>query len=477
MDKVPERKSATRAKWYDSEDMSQYIYAVLPLPRSLPETPSPEEIQCYCNKLNSLTTYTTPLDISNQLAIRSSEPDRFPDGYLCAQLNYLSASRVHSGNPYFYLLLNSFSLSIGTYPPLVCWLSWFMPAFRKFWNEQSSAPRYLDELLGIDKPKALFRDAKEYIARQAWMLILHNEAGKGLSITKAAEKVFDVLKNVSIPRGMESSEKIRKLYYGERWADFFKVHRQWVERALFSKPQFIDCFSGFSPDMEVIARYAPTEFLTNHTHEGLQQLAGYPAYLSIYDIPDNCEKNGLLTRMQQNNDPLAVMETMMWADQHGCYPPSIMLAWLGTAINDFMDSGGERYFSECFGLQPGIDPFSKSASDLVRQIITGIALVNRECNDIPITATVESLSERIGSNISFQRFLKRYGFLRGSRKKTGSNDDPGVQEGDAISEIPNSLRQAVYRHLDEVRQSGFVERASTHPEEYLKIFTSSKPEE
>ncbi len=90
MDKVPERKSATRAKWYDSEDMSQYIYAVLPLPRSLPETPSPEEIQCYCNKLNSLTTYTTPLDISNQLAIRSSEPDRFPDGYLCAQLNYLS---------------------------------------------------------------------------------------------------------------------------------------------------------------------------------------------------------------------------------------------------------------------------------------------------------------------------------------------------------------------------------------------------
>lgn len=351
-----------------------------------------------------------------------------------------------------------------------------MLAVRKFWNEQASAPRHLDELLGIDKPRGLFRDAKEYIARQAWMLILHNEVGTGLSITKAAEKVFDVLKNVSIPRGMESSEKIRKLYYGERWADFFKEHRQWVERALFSKPQSIDCFSGFSPDMEVIARYAPTEFLTNRTHEGLQQLAGYPAYLSIYDIPDNCEKNGLLTRMLQNNDPLAVMETMMWADQHGCYPPSIMLAWLGKAINDFVDSGGERYFSECFGLQSGIDPFSKSASDLVRQIISGIALVNRECNDIPITATVEALSERIGSNISFQRFLKRYGFLRGSRKKAGSNNDLGVQEGDAISEIPNSLRQAVYRHLDEVRQNGFVERASTHPEEYLKIFTSSKPE-
>ncbi|MFZ4465341.1 MAG: hypothetical protein ACOYN5_15955, partial [Bacteroidales bacterium] len=248
-------------------------------------------------------------------------------------------------------------------------------------------------------------------------------------------------------------------------------------QALFSKHHFMDCFSYFLPDMEVIARYAPIEILSNRTHEGLQQLAGYPAYLSIYDIHDNCEKNGLLTRMQQNNDPLAVMETMMWVDSHGCYPPSIMLAWLGTAINNFMDSGGERYFSECFGFQPGIDPFSKTACDLVKQILSGIALVNRECNGIPITATVEALSERIGSNIGFQRFLKRYGFLRGSRKKAGPSNDPGVQDGDAISEIPNSLRQAVYRHLDEIRQNGFVKRASAHPEEYLKIFSSSsKPE-
>lgn len=477
MGKAAERKSATRAKWYDSEDMPQYIYAVLPLPPSLPGTPTPEEIRSYCFQLNAVTTYTTPLDISKQLAIRSMRTDPFSPDYLCAELNYLSASRVHSGNPYFYLRLISFSLSIGIYPPFVCWLSWFMPAFRKFWREQASAPRYLDELLGIDKPGALFRDAGEYIARQAWMLVLHKEVENGLSITRAAENVFDTLKNVTIPRGMERPEKIRKLYYGERWGDFFKANRRWVEQSLFSEPQSIDCFSGFVPDMEVIARYLPTEYLTDRTNEGLQKLAGYPAYLSIYEIPDDCEKNILLTRMQQNNDPLAVMETMMWADHHGCYPPSIMLAWLGTAINNFMDSEGDCYFSECFGFQPGIDPFSKSASDLVKQIISGIALVNRECNDIPITATVEALSERIGSNSNFQRILKSYGFLRGQRKKTDQNNDPDVKEGDAVSEIPNSLRQAVYRHLDEVRQSGFVERASAHPEEYLNIFSSSSKSE
>jgi hypothetical protein len=430
-DKSPDdRGYGHRAKWALGDPC---INVYLKLPYALSGTPSRDDIETHCRRLNRPPTFVTGAALS-------------PDS-LRKDIFLLNAAFIHSQNPIFLIKQILLPVAAGYYPTLQPWITWLIPALQKFYHDRITNPRELDRLLNVNSG-GLFDEADEYILLTKVMFDMYIGIASGESISAVSRRVFDSLPKPLVSR-IKNWNALRQRYYKEGWADFF--------------PHILKCGLGGEviserereitptlPDMEIVAEYPPRHTLILDDgidmRDKISMLTEMTPYTPIYRVTDH---DGITSSMDlyiQNKNPIGALTTLLWADHYGYYPPAIALFWIIQGLAGFLYSRGGKPLSELLGFSPNTDPWTHTATEIMGRVMAMQAYVCKELFKKPITQTVKKQEESI-RKISCHYLTLTTDF---------------------------TLRNNYYKYRDELSNSDLLDRARDHAQEYLNIFSPAK---